>query len=70
MDKSWIKTVDQLPDTEQEVSVYFKNSAGWHVTTAFWDGDGFIEMCERCGHKSLFPPTVTHWQPLPEPPLS
>lgn len=66
----WIELVDRTPEKEQEVIVYFKNSAGWHTTAAYWDGENFTERCEDCGNQTPFTyqTPITHWMPLPEPP--
>ena len=67
---NWICFLDCLPTLEQEIIVYFKNKSGWHVSTAFWNGDTIVDLCEECGR--LVPWTystiVTHWMPLPHPP--
>lgn len=60
----WIDVKEWLPKNKQEVSVYFKNEVGWHVTGAYFDGKWFNELCEVCGHKEPFT-IVTHWRPLP-----
>lgn len=65
----WVECSERLPEERQEVSVYFENLVGKHVTCAFWDGLQFVEMCERCNFKEGLPlNSVTHWQPLPTPP--
>ncbi len=68
----WIDVKDELPDTKQEVNVYFKNSAGYHVSSSYWNGKNFIELCERCGFNEPFSYSdalVIKWQPLPTPPV-
>lgn len=68
---NWINILEQLPDNkEQEIIVYFKNSVGWHVSTAFWNGKTIIELCERCGFNEPwgYEAIVTHWMPLPNAP--
>jgi hypothetical protein len=69
---NWISILEQLPDTEQEIIIYFKNKAGWHVSTAYWDGDSIVEICERCGFKKayLYDAIVTHWMALPQKPIT
>lgn len=66
----WISVVMQRPKDEQEVIVYFMNSAGNHVSTAVWDGFDFFDLCEDCNYKERYYPgaIITHWMPLPEPP--
>lgn len=68
----WKKLSDGFPAHQQEVILYFKNSNGWHVSTAVWDGNTFIEECCACGCKVpwTYSAVITHWQPLPEPPSS
>ena len=66
----WINILEQLPEEEQEIIVYFNNSAGWHVTSAYWDGNTIIELCERCGFREPwgYQSIVTHWMPMPNAP--
>lgn len=66
----WINILEQFPGKEQEIIVYFKNSAGWHVTSTYWDGKTFIELCERCGYGESwgYQAIVSHWMPMLDPP--
>ena len=68
--KGWIRVEDGLPTAPQEVNIYFKNSAGFHSSCAYWDGENFVELCERCGFIEPYGHSepVTHWMPLPTPP--
>ena len=65
----WL-SANQIPEKEQEVIVYFKNSVGYHVSTAYWDGVDFFNLCEECDYKEPYKyhATITYWMPLPEPP--
>lgn len=69
-ESGWISVKDRSPEEKQEVTVYFKNEAGWHVTGCYWDGNNFIWLCEECGLREQvsYKTPITHWRPLPEPP--
>ena len=68
----WIDITEEAPSEKQEIIVYFKNSAGWHVTAAWWNGLLVCELCSQCqiekpwGAQYL----ITHWMSLPKPPLT
>ena len=66
----WKAIEDILNEKEQEIVVYFKNTAGWHVTTAYWDGIRIIELCEKCGNREPwgYDAIISYWMKLPEPP--
>lgn len=69
MKGKWVKVEDGLPEGRKEVIVYFKNSAGWYVTSAIFDkGIGFFSHDDPV-ITGIFPPySVTHWMPLPQSP--
>ena len=67
--EDWVKVEDGLPDSRTEVNVYFKNSVGWHVTSAIFDKEiGFFSQDDP-QVQGIFPAySVTHWRNLPSPP--
>lgn len=66
-----VKEIDGLPKKKQNVIISFTNEAGKQVGECHWDGDNFIWLCEECDYKEVHPYKypITHWMPLPKPPI-
>lgn len=60
--RAWIPVTERLPDDEETVMVALKD-AGEPVWLGWHDEDGWHEV----GAGNLGD-SVTHWQPIPEPP--
>jgi hypothetical protein len=63
----WIDIFENTPNEPQEVIIYFKNEVGWHVGTAYWDGNVFMDLCEACGLREPYTPKtpIKKWMSLP-----
>ena len=66
-ESKWISVKERLPEHYDHVLVYFCEDWNWdklwNIGWAFYNSDGFF--CYQDGIHS----TVTHWTPLPEPPV-
>lgn len=61
---AWVKCSTQIPDTDQEVLTY---GPTWGIQQATLSDDYWA----ACGGDNLLRiDEVTHWQPLPDPPVS
>ena len=62
----WISVKDRLPKIGQSVLIYYPKWTGDEIQVANLEADGI--MFDICGEFNIGIETVTHWQPLPEPP--
>lgn len=63
----WISVKDRLPENETEVIIIVQHKIGWYRAFAWHDEYGWHSSAEEFGDgESDF---VTHWMPLPEPPV-
>lgn len=60
MPNCWIDVTDRLPDKEQEAIVMIKHAE--ISTVLYYNGESFVDT-----DFTAYP--VTHWMPLPDPPL-
>lgn len=60
----WVSVEDRLPENNDNVLIY-ANKTGEKIEIAFYNDDDK----EWQGLNSFWLPYVTHWQPLPSPPL-
>ena len=58
----WVSVEEGLPDPWQKVNVFLDNGK---ILTVHTDGNG--RWCDIQGHHNE---SVTHWMPLPEPPVN
>ncbi|EHK90554.1 DUF551 domain-containing protein [Aggregatibacter actinomycetemcomitans] len=64
----WIKCEDRLPEDWSEVLFAIKtpeSESGWLIRT----GSYFDDSLEFCSFDGVQFEGVTHWKPLPKPPL-
>ena len=61
----WISISVELPKPNQNIIIYFKNTAGWHVWIAWFDGFNFIDNVDEIKSIYDYLTPVTHWMPLP-----
>lgn len=69
----WISVKDRLPSEKYNWYIVFENSGYPEVTMAFYDGkvgdNGCLWLCHNDAEDRDEWTGVTHWMPLPEPPL-
>jgi hypothetical protein len=66
---NWISVDDRLPDVETEVLIAIPACGHLNIEGGKYKGDGqfFGAWCSTHGKGRSY--RVSHWQPLPEPPL-
>lgn len=64
--RRWISVKDRLPDNAEDVLCWYEdeNNREWVTVGKCFDGGWDLDI-DCLGERCL---TVTHWQPLPEPP--
>lgn len=62
--EAWVSVEDRLPENNDNVLV-FANKTGEQIDVAFYDD----ESKEWAGLNSYWITKITHWQPLPQPPI-
>ena len=62
----WISVKDRLPENEHRVLVFANDIVSEFCEVVGWNGGDFLAI--GFGHNIIYPPMVTHWMPLPEPP--
>lgn len=65
LSQQWISVEDRLPE---EAGYYVVYDAGLYEVNTYYYLDGFFR--ERKGRLELDKEIVTHWQPLPTPPIN
>lgn len=63
---NWISVTDKLPDENEEVLIYVADGVfGAYTTISHYKPNDFVKW-----HGIYVNETVTHWQPLPAPPVN
>lgn len=60
----WIKCADRLPNKCTQVLLYVDDYKYPHITIGRLNTNGDVGHCD-----DFLPDDVTHWQPLPQPPI-
>lgn len=67
--QNWIKCSERMPDSQETNTVLGYSKTTGLVSEYFYDHDDeSFSYYNFCGCHSFNTDSITHWQPLPEPP--